>query len=464
MRLIIGMRRMRPRRGCVGVLSVAALAGGCAAPLGADPVNILPLGDSLTFGVGDPNNRGYSYYLQDYLVSAGFTPGTDFDFIGGRASGTGALPINSGVNFDPDRWGVGGAIAANTPNSNNFIGGGGTNNLVNYLQNYTTNDPTVVGDFDGVFTGTNAAGTGREVKQADIVLLHIGTNPLVGDSPSNPRFGTVGTVAEATGQFGNLLTELRARWDAGNIAPDAKVFFARIIVKPDDSDGGNDAGNDANDDDTVRNTNLYNNNIVSLVNNLPTNNANDIAFKAMFSVVDMFNIQASQDLLDTTGLSAATVNPEAGDSTVDFVLGLNESNPQAFNDSTVSINTALMQSDYIHLTQDGFKVMAYQWLQALLASGKIHSPVPGDLNGDHVVNDQDLAIVLGNFGSGVSPGDLLAGDATADGLVNMADLNFLLRNWPAGSPPPSLAVPEPGTFTLVAGMLGLLLPRRRRRD
>jgi len=444
------------------MLSVAALSCGCAAPLGADPVNILPLGDSLTFGVGDPNGRGYSYYLQDYLVSAGFTPGTDFDFIGGRASGTGALPINSGVNFDPDRWGASGALAANTPNSNGYIGEGGTNNLVNYLQNYTTNDPTVVGDFDGVFTGTNAAGTGREVKQADIVLLHIGTNPLLGDSPGNPRFpGSGGSVSEAAGQFGNLLTQLRVRWDAGNIASDAKVIVARMLVKPDDSDGVAPGG-DSGDDDTVRNTHHYNNAIVSLIGNLPTNNANDIAFKSMFSTVDMFNIQATQDLLDTTGLSAATVNPEAGDGSVDFVLGLNESNPLAFSESMVSVNTALMQSDYIHLTQAGYKVMAYQWLEALLASGKIHGPPPGDLNGDHVVNDQDLAIVLNNFGSGVTPGDLLAGDATADGVVNIADLNFLLRNWPAGSPPPSLAVPEPGTFALVAGMLGLLLPRRRR--
>ena len=34
------------------------------------------------------------------------------------------------------------------------------------------------------------------------------------------------------------------------------------------------------------------------------------------------------------------------------VEGLNEANPGSFNDPTVSINTALMDPDYIHLTED----------------------------------------------------------------------------------------------------------------
>jgi len=49
--------------------------------------------------------------------------------------------------------------------------------------------------------------------------------------------------------------------------------------------------------------------------------------------------------------------------------------------------------------------------------------VPGDLNGDGIVNGADLAIVLGNWGL---PG---VGDANGDGTTDGADIAIVLGNW-----------------------------------
>ncbi len=53
--------------------------------------------------------------------------------------------------------------------------------------------------------------------------------------------------------------------------------------------------------------------------------------------------------------------------------------------------------------------------------------LPGDLNGDGVVNFADLNIVLSNFGQSGAPG--IPGDANNDGIVNFADLNIVLSNF-----------------------------------
>jgi len=54
--------------------------------------------------------------------------------------------------------------------------------------------------------------------------------------------------------------------------------------------------------------------------------------------------------------------------------------------------------------------------------------IPGDLNGDGVVNGADLAILLGGWG--VCPkGGACPADLNGDGSVNGADLGILLGNW-----------------------------------
>jgi hypothetical protein len=60
------------------------------------------------------------------------------------------------------------------------------------------------------------------------------------------------------------------------------------------------------------------------------------------------------------------------------------------------------------------------------------SDIPGDLNGDGVVNFADLNLVLSNFGASGEPG-ATPGDANGDGLVNFIDLNIVLGNFGAGA-------------------------------
>lgn len=54
--------------------------------------------------------------------------------------------------------------------------------------------------------------------------------------------------------------------------------------------------------------------------------------------------------------------------------------------------------------------------------------VPGDVNGDGLVNVDDLLIVLNNWGPCLDPDDCPA-DLTGDGQVNVDDLLMVLNNW-----------------------------------
>lgn len=51
-------------------------------------------------------------------------------------------------------------------------------------------------------------------------------------------------------------------------------------------------------------------------------------------------------------------------------------------------------------------------------------PCAGDTNGDHMTNGADLSVLLGQFGSNVTPGT--GADFNGDGIVNGADLSVLL--------------------------------------
>lgn len=52
------------------------------------------------------------------------------------------------------------------------------------------------------------------------------------------------------------------------------------------------------------------------------------------------------------------------------------------------------------------------------------TPCPGDTNNDHVVNGADLSVLLGQFGTAVTPNT--GADFNGDGFVNGADLSVLL--------------------------------------
>jgi len=95
----------------------------------------------------------------------------------------------------------------------------------------------------------------------------------------------------------------------------------------------------------------------------------------------------------------------------------------------------------------------------------LYLPIQGDVNLDHLVNQNDLNVVLGNWQNTVGVG-YATGDVNLDGIVNQNDLNQILGAWqnsinaPAGAALGAL-VPEPGMLSLI-GVAALAAFRRRR--
>ena len=91
----------------------------------------------------------------------------------------------------------------------------------------------------------------------------------------------------------------------------------------------------------------------------------------------------------------------------------------------------------------------------------------GDLNFDDFVGQADLDIVLANWETWRTIGDVRRGDADGSGYVNQADLTIVLDAWSTGAAPTLASlglapVPEPGTALLLPGALTVLVRRRRR--
>ncbi len=82
----------------------------------------------------------------------------------------------------------------------------------------------------------------------------------------------------------------------------------------------------------------------------------------------------------------------------------------------------------------------------------------GDANGDSLVDDNDLSLLLANWGRTVG---WAKGEFSGDDLVNDNDLSLLLANWTGSSSPAMTAVPEPTSLAMLA--LGALAVMRRRR-
>ena len=89
------------------------------------------------------------------------------------------------------------------------------------------------------------------------------------------------------------------------------------------------------------------------------------------------------------------------------------------------------------------------------------TPINGDVDKSGFVDDDDLSLLLTNWGQVT---DWEHGELSGTTPVNDDDLSILLSNWHAGTPPPApTAIPEPASAALLLlGLVGLLRQRKIR--
>jgi lysophospholipase L1-like esterase len=152
------------------VLQSAATVTPLCDPLQKTSLKIMPLGDSITYGEGIPSYGGYRNLLGALLESDGYV----IDFVGSQKSAEDVLP-------DADNEGHSG---------------------------WTISD---------IKRGIDSEGW-LETYQPDIILLHIGSNDLIGSSDS-PH----GNSAYAPDDLSALLDDILAR------LPETQLIVAQII-------------------------------------------------------------------------------------------------------------------------------------------------------------------------------------------------------------------------------------------
>ncbi len=86
-----------------------------------------------------------------------------------------------------------------------------------------------------------------------------------------------------------------------------------------------------------------------------------------------------------------------------------------------------------------------------------HPPYCFDIDLGGFIDDDDLSLLLANWGYGTTWGE---GDLTGDGTVDDDDLSLLLANWGACSSTAPEGIPEPTTLVLLA--VGAILALRQR--
>lgn len=351
----------RGRLAAVFAAGATVLGGGYAQ---AADLNILQLGDSLTYGLGatgnSDNDLGYRLTLQQFL----FNDGVDYDMLGGFGPGvvspddpsaptyTGVTTISDGMGgmrtLDLDHFGWSGARADGS-DTERALGSAlrlaNTHSAVDF-QNGAGQDVNPYGGLVGDMTQV----------APNVIFLHIGTNSInnIGDNEYD-------NSTSAPARMDDLLQTLEDELTAGRIAADARIVIADIIPRmrnnfePDDIDPG--------DFDLVNEVFLYNAQVDGLIAE------RGAAFQARVDRVSMFEIEVTQDLLDALGLADDSLINIDGDIYVDWVTGTYNENT---NTGTVTgVNLDLFNDDGIHLTQLGYDIMAYQWYQSI--------PEPGSL-------------------------------------------------------------------------------------
>ncbi|HBO43774.1 MAG TPA: hypothetical protein DD670_07550 [Planctomycetaceae bacterium] len=137
-----------------------------------------------------------------------------------------------------------------------------------------------------------------------------------------------------------------------------------------------------------------------------------------------------------------------------------------------SINLANLVADHIRITLKGnYGDATYAGFSEVRFYGTSLIPdVPGDTNGDGIVDGTDSRVLGGYWGASVTAGDATKGDFNGDGVVDATDATILAAHWGdhrygnAGSEAAeaSAAVPEPCVMAMLATLVFLAHGRRRR--
>ncbi|MDZ4818119.1 MAG: DNRLRE domain-containing protein [Planctomycetota bacterium] len=133
-----------------------------------------------------------------------------------------------------------------------------------------------------------------------------------------------------------------------------------------------------------------------------------------------------------------------------WALDVNAFDPQVdLTDNVLSLGlTSPANIDWFAI--DGLNFSRYPVLTINYTEAS--EPLMGDLNSDGFVGQDDLNLILSNWGQSVPPGDPLA-DPDGSGFVGQDDLNEVLGGWGQGDPLVE-AVPEPTTLLLL-GLAGV---------
>jgi MBG domain (YGX type)/Dockerin type I domain/Bacterial Ig-like domain (group 3) len=137
-------------------------------------------------------------------------------------------------------------------------------------------------------------------------------------------------------------------------------------------------------------------------------------------VASIISWSTPADITNGTALSSAQLNAMAN------VPGTFTYTPPAGTKLTIGQAQTLSVSFTPSDTTDYSSAMASVLINV--------DPLPGDVNGDGVVNCTDIAIVKAAFGTKVGqPGYNLNADVNHDGVVNVLDLSFVARHLPTGT-------------------------------
>ena len=175
------------------------------------------------------------------------------------------------------------------------------------------------------------------------------------------------------------------------------------------------------------------------------------------SQFDHLNITIGTAMLDgTLDVSLVGYIPAAGD--IFEVLSAASGVSGTF--STVNVPTVVGGTSLAWQVHYNFSNVRLEVLTAL----------PGDLNGDGFVGQDDLNFILGHWGTNVTAGSSMMGDPSGDGFVGQDDLNILLGHWGEGTPPLTLAgssvsaaaVPEPSSLALAMLTVAMMCRYRKR--